>query len=61
MIQFLTQNKEVIVICVSLLGVLLSLCFGGILNWRHKICFEYQSRMAVATNILRDEFVGRTS
>lgn len=61
MIQFLSQNKEVVAISVSLFGILLSLCFGGIMNWRQKICFDYQSRMAVAINILSDEFVQRTS
>lgn len=61
MIQFVSQNKEIVAISVCLFGILLSLCFGGLMNWRHKICFDYQSRMAVATNILRDDFVQRTS
>jgi|GEM_PF-5474729 len=61
MIQFIEDNKEVLSFCVSALGILLSLAFGGILSWRHKICLEYESRRDVAINILRDRFVQRTS
>jgi len=46
---------------VSLLGVLLALAFGGVLNWRHKICLDYESRRDVAINIVRDRFVQRAS
>lgn len=41
--------------------MLLSLCFGGILNWRHKICIDYEGRRDVAINILQDKYVQRTS
>jgi len=41
--------------------MLLSLCFGGILNWRHKICIDYEGRRDVAINILQDRYVQRTS
>jgi len=61
MMQFIIDNKEVLSLCVSLVGVLLALAFGGILNWRHKICLECESRRDVAINILRDRFVQRTS
>ena len=61
MIQFIVNNKEVLSLCGSVLGILLSLAFGGILTWRHKICLEYESRRDVAINILRDKFVQRTS
>jgi hypothetical protein len=61
MIDFIVQNKEVLTACSSALGILLSLAFGGILSWRHKICLEYESRRDVAINILRDRFVQRTS
>jgi len=61
MSQFICQNKEVLSLCVSLGGVLLTLAFGGVLNWRHKICLDYESRRDVAINILRDKFVQRTT
>ncbi len=61
MIQFISDNREVLAFCLSGLGVLLSLAFGGILSWRHKICLEYESRRDVAITILRDRFVQRTS
>jgi Flp pilus assembly protein TadB len=32
-----------------------------VLNWRHKICLDYEDRRDVAINILRDKFVQRTS
>jgi hypothetical protein len=61
MSQFIMANKEVLSFCASALGILLSLAFGGILRWRHKICLDYESRRDVAINILRDRFVQRTS
>lgn len=61
MTQFILDNKEILTFCVSGLGILLSLAFGGILSWRHKICFDYESHRDVAINILRDRFVQRTS
>lgn len=61
MIQFIIDNKELLTLCVSLLGVLLSLAFGGVLSWRQKICLDYESRRDVAINIVRDRFVQRTS
>lgn len=61
MIQFIVDNKEVLSFCASGLGILLSLAFGGILSWRHRICLDYDSRRSVAINILRDKFVQRTS
>jgi len=61
MIQFIEDNKEILLLLVSALGIFLSLAFGGILSWRHKICLEYESRRDVAINILRDRFVQRTS
>jgi len=61
MIQFIVDNKEILSFCASALGILLSLAFGGILSWRHKICLDYESRRGVAINILRDRFVQRTS
>ncbi len=61
MIQFIIDNKEVLFVCASSLGILLSLAFGGILSWRHRICLDYESRRDVAINILRDRFVQRTS
>lgn len=59
--QLFIDHKEILIFCVSALGILLSLAFGGILSWRHKICLEYESRRDVAINILRDRFVQRTS
>lgn len=61
MSQFIVDNKEILSFCASALGILLSLAFGGILSWRHKICLEYESRRDVAINILRDRYVQRTS
>jgi len=61
MTQFIVDNKDVLYFCASVLGILLSLAFGGILSWRHKICLDYESRRDVAINILRDRFVQRTS
>jgi len=61
MIAFIVNNKEVLALCASALGILLALAFGGILSWRHKICLDYESRRDVAINILRDGFVQRTS
>jgi len=61
MTQFIVNNKEVLSFCAAALGILLSLAFGGILSWRHKICLDYESRRDVAINILRDKFVQRTS
>jgi hypothetical protein len=61
MIQFITDNKEVLSLCASALGILLALGFGGILNWRHKICLDYESQRDVAINILRDRYVQRAS
>jgi len=59
--QFILENKEALSLCASVLGILLSLAFGGILSWRHKICLDYESRRDVAISILRDRFVQRTS
>jgi hypothetical protein len=61
MIQYIVNNKEVLSFCISVVGILLSLAFGGVLSWRHKICFDYESRRDVAINILRDRYVQRTS
>lgn len=61
MIPFIVDNKEILSLCASALGILLSLAFGGILSWRHKICLDYESRRDVAISILRDRFVQRTS
>ena len=61
MSQFIVDNKETLSFCASALGILLSLAFGGILSWRHKICLDYESRRDVAINILRDRYVQRTS
>lgn len=61
MIQFIAQNKELVTFCISLLGILLALAFGGVLNWRHRICLEFESRRDVAINILRDSFIQRTT
>ena len=61
MIQFIVDNKEILSFCASALGILLSLAFGGILYWRHKICLDYESKRAVAINILRDRYIQRTS
>ncbi|TKJ41865.1 hypothetical protein CEE37_04665 [candidate division LCP-89 bacterium B3_LCP] len=59
--EFIIDNKEVLSICTSLAIMLLSLAFGGILAWRHKICLEYESQKNVAISILNDRFVQRTS
>lgn len=61
MIQFVLENKEILSICISLSGVLLTLAFGGVLGWRHKICFEYESKRSVAINILRDRYIQSTT
>jgi len=61
MTRFIADNKELFSFCASALGILLSLAFGGILSWRHRICLDYESRRNVAINILRDRFVQRTS
>lgn len=57
MTQFLTDNKEIIAFVFSLLGMLLTFFFRGLLEWRHKICFDYDSKRDVAINILQDRFV----
>ena len=59
--QFIIDNKEILYLSISVLGVLLSLTFGGILAWRHKICLDYESRRNVAITILRDRYIQRTS
>jgi len=59
--EFIINNKEALSFCGSLLGILLSLVFGGILSWRQKICLDYESRRNVAINILGDRFVQRIS
>jgi hypothetical protein len=59
--DFVHQNKDILTFCVPLFGMLLSLCFGGILNWRHKICIDYEGRRDVAINILQDKYVQLTS
>lgn len=41
--------------------MLLTLCFGGVLNWRNKICIDYEGRRDVAINILQDRYVQKTS
>lgn len=61
MMQELLENIEVITFYVSLLGILLAFCFRGILVWRQKICFDYESRRNVAISVLRDQFVQRFS
>ena len=59
--DFITHNKDVLTFCVPLFGALLAMCFGGVLNFRHKICIDFESRRDVAKNILQDRFVQRTS
>ena len=57
MTDFITNNKEVLTLSGSILGILLSLAFGGFLSWRHKIHLDYESKKSVAVNILRDKVV----
>jgi hypothetical protein len=59
--DFIAHNKDVLTFCIPLFGVLLGLCFGGVLNWRHKICIDYEGRRDVAINILQDRYVQKTS
>lgn len=59
--DFVIENKEVLAFIIPLIGMLLSLCFGGILNWRHKICIDYEGRRDVAINILQDRYVQQTT
>lgn len=59
--QLIIDNKEFLILGISLTGMLLTLAFNGILGWRQKICLEYESRRDVAINILRDRFVQRVS
>jgi hypothetical protein len=54
---FLQQNKEILSVSFSLLAVLLTFFFKGILDWRHKICFDYSSKREVSVSILRDTFI----
>ena len=61
MTEFIVNNKEALMFCAAALGILLSLAFGGILSWRHRICLDFESRRDVAINILRDRFVQRTT
>jgi len=61
MMQFIIDNKEILSLSISVLGVLLSLAFRGILVWRQKICLDYESRRDVAISILRDRYIQRTS
>lgn len=61
MMQFIIDNKEILTLGMSLLGILLTLAFTVILSWRHKICFDYESRASVAVNILRDQYVQQES
>jgi hypothetical protein len=59
--DFIAHNKDVLTFCIPLFGMLLTLCFGGVLNWRHKICMDYEGRRDVAINILQDRYVQKTS
>lgn len=61
MSQFLIDNKEILSLSASVLGILLALGFGGIRSWRNSICLNYESRRKVAINILRDKFIQKTS
>ena len=61
MIQFISDSKELFSLGAAVLGILLSLAFGGVLSWRQRVCLDYASSMNVAVNILRDRFVQRTS
>lgn len=60
MTQFIVDNKDVLYFCASVLGILLSLAFGGIRSWHHHICDKYRSLRDVAVSILEDRFVQRT-
>jgi hypothetical protein len=59
--DFITHNKDVLTFFIPLIGTLLSLFFGGMLNWRNKICMDYEGRRDVAINILQDRYVQKTS
>jgi len=59
--EFIANNKDILTFSIPLFGILLTLCFGGILNWRHKICIDYGGRRDVAINILQDRYVQKTS
>lgn len=61
MMQFVADNRDLLTLFFAIGGILVSLAFGGILRWRHKICLDYQSRRDVAISILRDRFVQRAS
>ncbi len=59
--QFITDNIDLLTLVFACVAILVSLAFGGILQWRQKICLEYQSLRNVALSILRDRFVQRAS
>ena len=61
MSNFITDNKDVLTFFIPLIGTLLSLFFGGMLNWRNKICMDYEGRRDVAINILQDRYVQKTN
>ena len=61
MIQFIVDNKEILSFCVCVLGILLSLAFGGIRSWRSEICRSEKcwGDRDVAVNILSDRYTQR--
>lgn len=61
MIDAIVANKEFSTLAIAGIAVLVSLFFGGFRGWRHKICFEYESRRDVAITVINDSFVQRTS
>jgi len=57
MIDFFNQNREAISFILSFLGILITFLFRVLLNWRHKICFEYASKRDVSISIVQEKFV----
>ena len=50
------SHKEIVTLVVAALSMLLTLFFGHFKNWRHRICFEYDSKHGAAITAIKDQF-----
>lgn len=56
---FYQENADTITFTFSAAGILLAFLFRVAQDYRHKICFDYESKRNVAISILQDRFVQR--
>jgi hypothetical protein len=50
------SHKDIVTLVIAALGMLLTFFFGHFKNWRHRICFDYDSKHGAAITAIKDQF-----